>query len=74
MKQQVNQRIRADFLTAAALLADPQLLWSADFDAIRQDLAKYLESKAGLGAGNHPNLIAVVDRLIQTEYDLSIGE
>ena len=74
MKRQVNQRIRADFLTAAALLADDNLIWSADLDSVRQDLAKYLEERAGLGAANSAHLINVVRAFVEVENDLSIGE
>lgn len=74
LRKAVNQKIRADFLTAAALLSDPNLVWSADLDAIREDLAKYLEDRASLGAANSPHLIQVVETLIDTENDLSIGD
>lgn len=74
ISRRTNQRIRADFLTAAALLHDDNLVWSADLDSIRHDLAKYLEAKAGLGSANNPHLIAVVERFIDVENDLSIGE
>jgi len=74
ISKRTNQRVRADFLTAAALLNDDNLVWSADLDSIRHDLAKFLEAKAGLGAGNNPHLIAVVESFIDVENDLSIGE
>jgi len=34
-------------------------------------LAEYLEFKAGLGVGNNPHLIRVVDILLADENDLS---
>lgn len=74
LRKSVNSRIRADFLTAAALLSDRNLVWSADLDSIREDLAHYLEDRASLGAANSPHLIQVVQTLIDTENDLSIGE
>lgn len=74
LRKSVNSRIRADFLTAAALLSDRNLVWSADLDSIREDLAQYLEERASLGAANNPHLIQVVQTLIDTENDLSIGE
>ena len=66
-----NDRIYANFRQAAALLRDRNLVWSADLDCIREDLAEYLESKAGLGVGNNSHLIRVVDILLADENDLS---
>lgn len=67
-----SDRIYADFRQAAALLKDKNLIWSADLDCIREDLAAYLESKATLGSSNNPHLIAVVQRLLTDENDLTI--
>lgn len=67
-----SERVIIDFKQAAALLRDKNLVWSADLDAIREDLAGYLEVKANLGSANNPHLIAVVQRLISEENDLSI--
>jgi hypothetical protein len=67
-----SDRIYADFRQAAALLKDKNLVWSADLDSIREDLASYLESKATLGGANSPHLIAVVQRLLADENDLTI--
>lgn len=67
-----SERITADFRQAAALLRDKNLVWSADLDCIREDLANYLETKATLGSANNPHLIAVVQRLLAEENDLSI--
>jgi hypothetical protein len=67
-----SDRIYADFRQAAALLKDKNLVWSADLDSIREDLASYLESKATLGSANSPHLIAVVQRLLADENDLTI--
>lgn len=67
-----NERIYADFRQAASLLKDKNLVWSADLDSIREELANYLEAKATLGSANNPHLIAVVQRLISVENDLSI--
>jgi hypothetical protein len=69
-----DNRITADFKQAAALLKDKNLVWSADLDSIREELAGYLEVKATLGSANNPHLIAVVQRLISDENDLSVGE
>lgn len=67
-----RDRVYADFKQAAALLRDKNLVWSADLDCIREDLAEYLETKATLGSANNPHLIAVVQRLLADENDLSI--
>lgn len=67
-----NERIYADFRQAASLLKDKNLVWSADLDSIREELANYIETKATLGSANNPHLIAVVQRLISVENDLSI--
>lgn len=68
-----EDRIYADFRQAASLLRDPNLVWSADLDSIREDLAEYIETKATLGKANNPHLVAVVQRLIADENDLSVG-
>lgn len=67
-----SERVTADFKQAAALLRDKNLVWSADLDSIREDLAEYLETRATLGSSNNPHLIAVVQRLLADENDLSI--
>lgn len=66
-----TDRVFADFKQAAALLRDKNLVWSADLDCIREDLAEYLETKATLGSSNNPHLIAVVQRLLADENDLT---
>ncbi len=67
-----DDRVYADFRQAASLLRDKNLVWSADLDSIREDLAEYIETKAALGVANNPHLIAVVQRLLADENDLSI--
>lgn len=67
-----GDRVYADFRQAAALLRDKNLVWSADLDCIREDLAAYIEMKSMLGSSNNPHLIAVVQRLLADENDLSI--
>lgn len=69
--KQEHQTITTDFLQAAGLLRH-DLVWSEDFDAIRLDLADYLENHSRLGAANHPSLVKVVKRLIADENDMSI--
>lgn len=66
-----TDRIYADFKQAAALLRDKNLVWSADLDSIREDLAEYIETRATLGSANNPHLIAVVQRFISDENDLT---
>jgi len=65
------QRIYADFRQAAALLRDKNLVWSADLDCIREELAEYLEVRAQFGTSNNSHLIAVVQRLLADENDLT---
>ena len=66
-----HQRIQDDFRQAAGLLRH-DLVWSADFEAIRSDLADYLDMKSVLGVGNSLSLVKVVQHLIATENDMSI--
>lgn len=71
--QAKHERLYADFMQAASLLRDPNLVWSADLDSIRRDLADYLEEKAKLGVMNNESLIYIVQNIIADENDLSIG-
>lgn len=66
-----HDRATTDFLQAAGLL-EADLVWSPDFDSIRQPLAKYLRVKAGLGTANNPHLREIVARLLFEENDLGI--
>ena len=66
-----HQRIQDDFRQAAGLLRH-DLVWSEDFEAIRLDLADYLDSQSSAGVANHATLITLVQKLIATENDLSI--
>jgi hypothetical protein len=66
-----HQRINDDFRQAAGLLRH-DLVWSADFEAIRLDLADYLDMKSVLGSGNNLSLVRVVQNLIASENDMSI--
>lgn len=65
--------VTTDFLQAAGLL-ESDLIWSNDFDAIRLPLAEYLRVKSGLGLANHHALRQLVQHLLSTENDLSIGD
>ena len=66
-----HNRIEGDFKQAAGLLRH-DLVWSEDFDAIRLDLADFLERVSVLGVANNPSLVKVVQQLLATENDLSI--
>jgi hypothetical protein len=62
----------ADFRQAAALLRDPNLVWSADLDCIREDLASYIEASI-LTDGLHSIMLnRIVQTLIAQENDLSV--
>jgi hypothetical protein len=65
-------RLLTDFRQAAALLRDKNLVWSADLDTIREDLALYLESAVISGEYQNTALQRVVQALIADENDLSI--
>jgi hypothetical protein len=67
-----TERLLADFRQAAALLRDKNLVWSADLDSIREDLALYLESAVISGEYRNSALQRVVQALIADENDLSI--
>ena len=70
--QKVNNRMIADFRQAAALLRDRNLVWSADLDSIREDLALYIESAVISGQMQNTALQRIVQSLIADENDLSI--
>lgn len=63
--------VTMSFLQAAGLL-EADLVWSPDFETLREPLAAYLKIKAGLGNANNPHLIELVNRLLAEENDLGI--
>ena len=65
-----HQRIQNDFRQAAGLLRH-DLIWDADFEAIRSELADYLDSQSEAGVANHATLVTLVKKLIATENDLT---
>jgi len=65
-------RAFADFKQAAALLRDPNLVWSVDLDTIRDDLADYIESALVDSRWQNKTLQRIVQALISDENDLSI--
>lgn len=64
-------RAFADFKQAAALLRDPNLVWSADLDCIREDLASYLEQALLDDTWQNSTLKRIVQALISEENNLS---
>jgi len=66
-----KSKVTMDFLQAAGLLK-ADLVWSPDFNAIRQPLAEYLTAKSSLAEANHPALVEIVARLLDDENDLSV--
>jgi len=65
-------RIAADFKQAAALLRDKNLVWSADLDSIREDLARYIEGALADHSWQNSILQRIVQSLIADENDLSV--
>ena len=65
-----KRRLELDYRQAAGMLRH-DLVWSADFDAIRLDLARVIEQHADAGTF-HAALTDVVHRLIADENDLTI--
>lgn len=63
--------VSQDFLQAAGLL-EADLVWSPDFESLREPLGAYLRAHSILGKGNHPQLIEIVNRLLAEENDLGI--
>ncbi len=66
-----SEDVTKDFLQAAGLLKS-DLVWSPDFDSIREPLAEYLANKSVLGTANHPALREIVNKLLADENDLGI--
>ena len=65
-------RLSADFKQASALLRDNHLIWSSDFDEIRLDLARLIDLYVKMNS--YPSALnEIVQKLISTENDLSIG-
>jgi HEAT repeat protein len=62
--------VSKDFLQAAGLL-EADLVWSPDFESLREPLGAYLRAHSILGKGNHPLLIEIVNRLLSEENDLT---
>jgi hypothetical protein len=69
--QREHQRIKDNFKQASGLLRH-DLVWDADFESIRADLAEYLDSRSEAGVANHASLITLVNKLIASENDMTI--
>ena len=70
-KDKQYQQVTNDFKQASGLLRH-DLVWSADLESIRLDLAEYLDVKAHLSLANHPSLINIAQKLIATDNDFTI--
>ena len=66
------KRIYADMKQAAWLLKDPNLVWSADLELIREPLAEYLDNNASMGHYNDKEIIKLARAIIATENDFTI--
>jgi hypothetical protein len=65
-------RAYADMKQAASLLKDKNLVWSADLDAIKEPLAKFLDENASLGHNNDREILRLARAIIAEENDLTI--
>lgn len=70
----VSQRDINDYYQAAGLLLDPNLEWSSDFDAVRENLGKFLRRMADQGKVNDFHLYCLVKDLLREENDITIGD
>lgn len=55
---------------ARQLLQDKNLVWSADFGYIKDDLAQIMKEQAPLGNLANPHVLAIADKLMFADYDL----
>lgn len=65
-------RVYADIKQAESLLRDRQLVWSADLEVIRTDLADLMSHYASQGYYAPAPLIKIAQTLISDENDLTI--
>lgn len=70
-KQVIEARLRADYKQAAAFLRE-DLVWSTDFEAIRLDLMRLIESQVDTTIYAPVGLTDIVQKLIAEDNDLSI--
>lgn len=72
-KQQEENRRYANLRQAASLLRDNHLIWSADMEIIRHDLAEALDYFSIMQQLNFSSLERIAEKLISDENDLTIG-
>jgi len=58
--------------TATKLLEDRNLEWSSDFEAIREELAKFLRYETPNGNLANPYALKIAKSLTEDEFDLTI--
>jgi len=61
----------AKIMTAVYLLKDKHLVWSSDFEAIREPLAALLEQSVYLRFESQ-HIKEVADAILSEEYDITI--
>ena len=70
-KQVIEARLRADYKQAISFLKE-DLVWSSDFEDIRLDLMRLIESQVDAAIYAPAGLTDIVQKLISTENDLTI--
>ena len=70
-KQVIEARLRADYKQAISFLKE-DLVWSSDFEDIRLDLMRLIESQVDAAIYAPEGLTDIVQKLISTENDLTI--
>lgn len=70
----VSQKDLNDYYQAAGLLLDPNLEWSSDFEAVRENLGNFLRRMADQGNVNDFHLHCLVQELLREENDITIGD
>jgi hypothetical protein len=66
------KRSYADIKQAEGVLLDRHLVWSSDFESIRQPLIDLFRSSASMGHYAHPAIRQLAQAIIATENDLTI--
>ena len=66
------KRSYADIKQAEGVLLDPHLVWSSDFESIRQPLIDLCLSSASMRHNTHPAINQLAQAIIATENDLTI--
>jgi hypothetical protein len=68
----MRDRDWVDIKQAEGVLLDRNLVWSEDFEGIRQDLAELMRVSASVGYYAHPAILKLAQTIISTENDLTI--